>query len=165
MSTGSGKSTTEGKKAEASRRKALVLELRIAGDTYAVIAQKAGVTRQRAHQIVMEEMSALAKQREDSTAKLASMENERLDAMHAVLWPKAMAGDYDAIDRLVRISARRSKLLGLDVPTTMTVGVNKIAAPLQVVIEEVASGTTGTAAADNPVAPCAETVPGIDGTV
>jgi hypothetical protein len=38
----------------------------------------------------------------------------RLDSMFAALWPKIEAGNLAAIDRAIRISARRSILFGLN---------------------------------------------------
>lgn len=42
---------------------------------------------------------------------------ERLDVATKGIWPEVESGDVDAIDRLVKVEARRSKLLGLDAPT------------------------------------------------
>jgi hypothetical protein len=36
-----------------------------------------------------------------------ALEGDRLDRMHAAIWPKAIEGELDAIDRVVKISERR----------------------------------------------------------
>ncbi len=41
---------------------------------------------------------------------------DRLDAMHAALWPAAMAGDVPAVMALLRINDTRCRLLGLYEP-------------------------------------------------
>ena len=45
------------------------------------------------------------------------MELERLDKLHDSLWLLATSGDVAALDRILHIMERRSKLLGLDSPT------------------------------------------------
>jgi hypothetical protein len=57
----------------------------------------------------------------DADAKVAAgkalrQELDRLDAMLRACWSKAIGGDMKAVDRVLKISERRSKLLGLDAP-------------------------------------------------
>lgn len=40
-----------------------------------------------------------------------------LNAAQAAMWPKVLRGDSIAVERFVKLSERRSKLLGLDAPT------------------------------------------------
>ena len=47
---------------------------------------------------------------------LRTLEALRLDEIQAKIWDKAIAGDYRAVDRVLRIMERRAKLLGLDAP-------------------------------------------------
>jgi hypothetical protein len=42
------------------------------------------------------------------------LEEERLDALLAAVWEKALAGDGPAIDRALAIMARRARLRGID---------------------------------------------------
>ena len=49
-----------------------------------------------------------------SAEDIRDVEVMRLSSMLEAIWPKAMRGDYRAIDRALRISERLSRLLGLD---------------------------------------------------
>ena len=49
------------------------------------------------------------------------MELERLSALDAAHWDKAMQGNGEATDRVLRIMERRAKLLGLDAPIKVNV--------------------------------------------
>ena len=104
-------------------RRARVVQLREAGLSYQAIADELGLSS--AHHAVVDASRALAGQRvelsEDGVLKFV-LEASRLDALErgaqSVLRQAAATGDHltvlKAIDRLLRISARRSKLLGLD---------------------------------------------------
>ncbi len=50
------------------------------------------------------------------TAERIVLEDDRLDKALAAIWPEVLAGNFDAVDRMLKIGARRSKLLGLDAP-------------------------------------------------
>jgi len=39
-----------------------------------------------------------------------ALEADRLDRLHAALWPKALQGEIDAVDRIVKISERRERV-------------------------------------------------------
>lgn len=81
-----------------------VLTLRRAGVPFNVIAEQVQMT-ERATKAVFEEALGA----HDDTFHRA-LENDRLDRMHAAIWPKAVEGDLDAIDRVVRISERRERV-------------------------------------------------------
>ena len=51
-----------------------------------------------------------------SKANLQQQELDRLDMLHNAIWAEAINGDDRAINTLLKISAQRSKLLGLDLP-------------------------------------------------
>jgi len=40
-----------------------------------------------------------------------ALEVDRLDRLHMAVWPKAQAGELDAVDRVLKISERRDKVL------------------------------------------------------
>lgn len=89
--------------------------LRLAGYNYQEIADlqhcDKSTAMRRVHKGLEETSSAL----ENDATQLRTIELERLERMHRSLWPKAQAGDEEAIDRCMRISAQRAKLQGLDV--------------------------------------------------
>ena len=47
-----------------------------------------------------------------AASDLMRLEVERLDRIHAALWPRAMKADLGAIDRILRLSERRLLLQG-----------------------------------------------------
>jgi hypothetical protein len=89
------------------------LELRKAGLTFKQIGARMGFTEQRAHKLVTEELARLNARRAEDAA-VTRIEVERLDALLAAVWPKALKGDLACIDRVLSIMARRARLLGID---------------------------------------------------
>lgn len=116
-----GKNTTPAKRVVRDERAALALTLRKAGATYEQIAQRVGISKQRAHQLVMEELRKLAEDCGESASKVRTLELERLDRMLLALWERATNGDEKAIDRILRIQERRAKMLGLDAAATVDI--------------------------------------------
>jgi hypothetical protein len=97
-----------------AERAGWALELRKAGLTFREIGQRMGVTEQRAHRIVTEELARLNAKRAESAEAVTRLEVERLDALLAAVWEKAAAGDLAAVDRVLSIMQRRARLLGID---------------------------------------------------
>ncbi len=52
----------------------------------------------------------------DSLEDVLTLEIERFDTMLASLWPSILEGDTNAINTALRVSERRSRMLGLDQP-------------------------------------------------
>ena len=102
------------KTAENAENDAEALRLRSEGLTYREIAQRLGINSSTAYRRVENALRAIPA---DGVEGLRQLEGERLDRLHAALWERALEGDLPAIDRLLTISARRSKLYGLDAPT------------------------------------------------
>ncbi len=107
--------------ATAAIRRQRSFELRLAGCTYQVIGDQVGISKQAAYGLVRRELVRLNRLTEADGNLLRELELVRLDAMTEVLWSKAIDGDLGAVDRLLRISERRSKLLGLDAATSIAV--------------------------------------------
>ena len=98
-------------KALASYRRTRALELRAEGKGYAEIAREVGYANKgTAHAVIAQALEARESQDIDF---LRQVESDRLDAMHAALWPAAMAGDVEAVRAILRISDARCKVLGL----------------------------------------------------
>lgn len=109
-------------KNSAARARALdaqvkALELRRMGKGYVEIGAALGIGKSQAHRLVQAGLEDARAQVEGSASELKAEEVSRLDAMLAGLWPEARKGHLGAIDRVLRIMERRSKLLGLDAPT------------------------------------------------
>lgn len=91
------------------------LELRKAGASYEVIAEKLGYSHPSgAHKAVS---SALQKTLREPADDLRNLELDRMDAMMLALWTQARQGNQGAVDRILRIMERRAKLMGLDAQT------------------------------------------------
>ena len=106
--------TTE-KRLTAVERQRQALEMRKAGKGFVEIAQVLGYGGPSgAYNAVT---TALRKTLQEPADELRQMELARLDALQAALWPKAIAGEWAAADRVLSIMERRAKLLGLDAPT------------------------------------------------
>jgi hypothetical protein len=105
------------------------LEMRLAGYTWAqIIKEIPGYkTESGAYAAVNRH---LTKRIEEPAAELFTLELARLDAMQSAIWSAAMGGDVAAIDRVIRITQRRSRMLGLDRP---------IKVDLSAIVEQVAS--------------------------
>lgn len=101
------------------------LELRLQGWQYAAIGADLGVSMQRAWTMVQEAMADSVREPAD---KLRELEVARLDSLTAKLMPRALGETDDppidqdrAVLRIVQISDRRAKLLGLDAPVEIVV--------------------------------------------
>jgi hypothetical protein len=150
-----------GKRVEAAQRRLKALELRRAGCTFSQIGVAMGFSRERAFRIVTDEMLRLNRERTEAAEGLVALECDRLDALHLVLWPKAIKGDLDAIDRLIKLSARRCKMLGLDATPSMNVGVNRLVPmTLNIIEETVDAPQVHSTAAESAAPPCTETLQG-----
>jgi hypothetical protein len=57
----------------------------------------------------------------EDVAEARKLEVERLDAALCAIWEKVVAGNLWAIDRLLKISEQRCKLLGLNAPDRQVV--------------------------------------------
>jgi hypothetical protein len=88
---------------------------RLAGATYVDIGRALGVSRQRAQQLCTAAMKERMPSTEDVEA-YRQQEAERIDRLHRAVWKQAIDGNHGAIDRVLRLSERRARLLGLDAP-------------------------------------------------
>lgn len=102
----------------ARRREKLALELRMAGQDFDSIAQQCGYAgKQGAHAAYQRALRAIPAAAADEARRL---ECARMDALLTTYWPKAMGGDGWSCDRVLRISERRARLLGLDLAAEST---------------------------------------------
>ena len=106
------------RRARATERRLIALELRKAGATYQKIAEHLGVPLTTAAYYVTSAMRALVA---EPARELRDLEVARLDDMLLSVWPQVRQGNLGAIDRVLRIMERRAKLLGLDAPTRVNV--------------------------------------------
>ena len=103
----------------ASDKQRQALELRKAGVSYVMIAEKLGYRGPSgAHAAVA---SGLKRTLQEPADELRKLEVERLDSMLLAINAQVKQGNHGAIDRALRIMERRAKLLGLDAPTRQDV--------------------------------------------
>ncbi len=108
----------------------IALDLRRAGHGYQSIADRLGVSVSTAHGYVSDAMAESRAQIEADAAEIKAEEISRLDGMLCGLWDLATSGDVQAVDRVLRIMERRSKLLGLDAPVRVGHGGDADAPPI-----------------------------------
>lgn len=89
------------------------LRLRSQGLSYREIAGRLGVDTSTAYRRTQRALAAVPV--EDVETHRA-LELDRLDALQRAVWDKALDGNLNALDRVLAIMTRRSKLLGLDAP-------------------------------------------------
>jgi transposase-like protein len=96
----------------ARHKQARAVELLLEGRSYEDIARLVGYThRGSAHRAVRQ---ALHAREVAAIDQLRAQEVERLDALQALLWPLAEAGDTRAAAAVLRIVEQRVRLLGLE---------------------------------------------------
>lgn len=105
--------------AEAIKREAHAIELRIAGWTTHAIAQEMGIHRTRVQQIIQQGLNRTIAR---PAAEWRAIELRRLERLHQAMWSKAIVEKNTmAVKRLLEIADRRAKLLGLDAPTQVEI--------------------------------------------
>lgn len=102
------------KRQHVAERRAKALAMRREGKPYAVIAAALDYGKGGANAASRDVHRALAGAVMEQGRALLTMERERYDALQAILWPLAQAGDVRAARELVRVMERRARLLGLD---------------------------------------------------
>jgi hypothetical protein len=99
-----------------AERRAIALELRKAGGSYREIARQLSVDVHTAHADVGAELTAIRETTVERAEELRALELQRFDEMTSGLWPQIRAGSPPAVSAAIRVSERRSRLLGLDEP-------------------------------------------------
>jgi hypothetical protein len=97
----SQRNATSAAKINVAIRRREAIKLRLAGMTFDEIGARLTCSAPYAYRMVSAELERMAAEAHENTAALRELEAARLDA----------------VDRFVRISARRAALLGLDRPT------------------------------------------------
>lgn len=97
-------------------RRLQALDLRKAGASFRAIGAQLNISHEQARTDVMQSLQELAHEQREKTQEYRQLELERLDRMLMAIWTQAAKGDLQAVDRALKISDRRAKLLGLDAP-------------------------------------------------
>ncbi len=109
-------SRTSARTLRARQHEQQALELRLGGASYARIGEALGMTAGGAWKAVDRLMARQDAQCEETADKLRRLEAARCDRLLVGVWPRALQGDVQAVREALRISKRRSELLGLDAP-------------------------------------------------
>lgn len=105
------------KRSLSADRRMNALEMRKSGSTYEKIGDALGISSQAAYQHVVKALQAIREKTNEAADEVRTLEITRIDTMIGVLWPRVLKGDYLAMDRVIKLMERRSKMLGLDAPT------------------------------------------------
>lgn len=108
---------TSPRRTAARQRRQRAVELRVEGATFDQISIDLGCTRSAAWKMVQREIDEIVRDTRTAAAELRALELARLDSALQAIWSNVEAGHLGAIDRLIRISERRARLLGLDAPS------------------------------------------------
>ena len=93
------------------------LELRKEGHSYESISEQLGYsTRSASYKAVMRRLREVDR---PAVSMLRELEVQRLDAILYAVWNDVLQGDAGAVSAALKISERRSRLLGFDAPHTV----------------------------------------------
>lgn len=111
------------KEYERAERKKNALELRLAGASYRDIAQALNCSVGTATNDCKEALAEIPMQQAD---EMRTVELSRLDRLQRAVWPSAVKGNLEAVDRAIKIIDRRAKLFGLDAPQQVQITANDV---------------------------------------
>ncbi len=100
----------------AAQVEAKCVELRLAGKTYLEIGVEVGHNASFVMKILRRVYHRLTNEGKQDAIHLRGLEIARLDALQSNLWARAMKGDLQFVDRVLRIIEQRTSLLGLNSP-------------------------------------------------
>lgn len=103
-----------------AQRRSQVAELRLQHHTQAEIARILGVSVATVCTDLQAIRDEWAERRSTSYEDWVGEELAKMDRLERMLLPRAIAGDYAAVDRIVNIIDKRARMLGLNKPELMT---------------------------------------------
>lgn len=101
-----------------------ILNARISGASYDVIANNFKINKLKAYQVVAKELEKIKEKTQETAEEILQLELMRLDRMLFGVWKDARSGNVKAIGAVLKLMERRAKLLGLDKPTNLTIDGN-----------------------------------------
>lgn len=111
----------------AAEREQRAVELRKAGYTFRQIGEALGISHVAASKAVRRALKRLNEQTEGETNELRALELERLNALNAAFWAKAMSGDVQAGRLVLRVIEQRARLLDLVPSQAVTIDQRQVA--------------------------------------
>jgi hypothetical protein len=107
---------SEAKTIEINERREQALQYRRAGLSIRAIASRLDVSVFTIHEDIKAMLAEAIKENVDNAEQMRTLELDRLDDMLLRIQSQVIKGDLKAIDRALRISEQRAKLLGLYAP-------------------------------------------------
>lgn len=95
------------------QRRKEALELRFQGKSYEEIARHFGVKKPTIYQWIQNQLAETVRA---PTDEMREFEVARLDKLLETRWERALDGDDEALDRVLKILDKRYRLLGLEAP-------------------------------------------------
>ena len=123
-----------------NERRAKAVQLRLAGVDYDRISQQLGYkSRQQAREDVHRAYMQSTKEVRESVEELRNQDLDRLARLQAAFWGAAIQGDPKAGEMVLKILARRAKMLGMDSAIKVEVTtIDQLDAEIQVLRERLA---------------------------
>lgn len=119
------------KRIAAMERQRQALDLRKSGMSFERIGELLGYANSKGAWKAVQ--AALRTMLREPAESVRVLEEARLEAMLQAVWPRVLKDEPFAIDRALKILARRAKLLGLDAPTRVAAEVGGVGGgPVQV---------------------------------
>ncbi|WP_327358454.1 hypothetical protein [Streptomyces sp. NBC_01304] len=108
---------SKAQQAKTAKRRALAVDMRLAGKQFQTIADTLGyASPAAAHMDIKRALEANRKQVEQAAEELRSVEAMRLDQLQEAVWGTALKGEVKAVEVALKVIDRRVKLFGLDAP-------------------------------------------------
>ena len=98
-----------------------ILRLRKMGYDAQRISEELDIPLDRVSNIIKSALKKLTKEMKGAAEEIRCLELSRLDEMQTAIWQDCMDGKLTAIDRVLKIMERRSKLVGLDAPERLNI--------------------------------------------
>ncbi len=109
--------TSSVNRAKVTANQAEVMRHRVDGKSFREIAELTGISRAHCHRLAQAAMEELQVRTQTDAEAVVALELGRLDVAVAAIMLKVREGHMGAIDRLIRLSERRTRLLGVEGPT------------------------------------------------
>tara|TARA_B100000519_G_scaffold132739_1_gene114692 strand:+ start:2881 stop:3372 length:492 start_codon:yes stop_codon:yes gene_type:complete len=98
-----------------------ILRLRKMGYDAQRISDELDIPLDRVSNIIKSALKKLTKEMKGAAEEIRCLELSRLDEMQTAIWQDCMDGKLTAIDRVLKIMERRSRLVGLDAPERLNI--------------------------------------------
>jgi len=136
---------------EAAERRNRVLDMRLLGASLRQIAKKVNCSHETVRLDLQRALRELHEEQTDKMEHLRGLELSRLDLAWQAIANKVLEGDLAAIDRFVKLSERRAKLLGMDEPTKISLPVNGLGDMTNEDLQRIVAARQGTGVSGDPV--------------